>query len=241
MLQFESQWDAAWAHVEAQPWYPDEQVVRFFAQNYARRLGPKRGDVAFKSGRRPRGLDLGCGKGRHLVTMAEHGIDAYGSDISTVALSFARQWLDELGLAATLAHAGGSAIDAATNSFDIVICHGVLDHILADERHGTNNEVFRVLKPGGAYFFSVISTRDCAYGSGQPTGEADTWYLAEGYEKSLPQAFFDEARIRSEFADFDITNLTHVEVETLAGRSLIGSDKQYPKDSRFYVLARKPA
>ena len=236
--KFESQWDDTWSHAEAQSWYPDEQVVRFLARYIARRTGFDRGDVSFAANTRPVGLDVGCGKGRHVITMAELGIDACGIDLSKVAIEFSTQWLASRRLQGKVMHGSIDAIPCMNGVFDFVICHGVLDHMVNGVRSCGVDEVFRVLKPGGLFFFSVISCEDSAYGEGRLI-EEDTWLLPDGFEKNIPQAFFSQERIAREFATFEIESIVQSGAISQVGRSLIGSDKHYSRDDRYYVLARK--
>lgn len=185
---FESEWDATWEHLEAQPWYPDEQVVRFLSAYSSRRVGFGPGDVRFVNGKQPKGLDIGCGKGRHLITMAELNIEACGVDLSTVGVNFAREWMNSRKFTAVIEKSPMSKLPFPDDEFDFVICHGVLDHMTLSERTAGILETCRVLRQGGLFFFSVISKNDSAYGEGTYV-EDDTWLIEDGFEKNAPQAF----------------------------------------------------
>ncbi len=235
---YAAQWDACWDHEEAQPWYPDEQVVRFLARYIARRSGFARHAVRHAQERVPVALDLGCGKGRHVVLMRELGIDAYGLDVSERAIEFTREWLASRGDTAHLTASSMTELPYPDGHFDCVISHGVFDHALKAVRVAAYAEVERVLKPGGWFFVSLISERDSAYGEGSEV-EDRTWLVKEGFERDIPQAFFDRERVRDELARFDFESIVMCECQTLEGRSLIGSDKHYARDSRYYVTARR--
>ena len=235
---FASQWDACWNHEESQPWYPDEQVVRFLARYVSRRTGVAAGAVRHAGGATPAGLDLGCGKGRHVVLMCELGIRAHGLDVSEVAISFARAWLRSRGLSAELRTGSMSELPYEDQSLDFVLSHGVFDHVLEAVRLQATAEVERVLKPGGLFFLSVISERDSAFGHGRKV-EDNTWLVEEGFESGIPQAFFDQGRVRREFGRFRTESAVLCESATLEGRSLIGTDKHYERDSRYYLTLRK--
>lgn len=237
---YAAEWDACWEHEENQPWYPDEQVVRFLARYVSRRIGVAADAVRHAGGAVPAGLDLGCGKGRHVVLMRELGIEAYGIDVSDNAIAFARQWLAARGLTAKLATGLMSRLPYPDARFDFVVSHGVFDHVLAVVRQAALVEVERVLKPGGWFFVSVISERDSAFGHGREV-EDRTWLVAEGFETGIPQAFFDRDRIRAEFAGFNVESIVLCECEALEGRSLIGTDKHYQRDSRYYLTLRTKA
>lgn len=232
-------WDQTWSFGEAQSWYPDEQVIRFLARYVSRRSGFAAEEVNFVGDAYPVVLDLGCGKGRHVIAMAELGIDVHGVDLSDVAVDFAGSWLAARGLTGRVRQGSIDAIRYSDSTFDCVICHGVLDHMLADVRDRGISEVERVLKPGGLFFFSVISERDSAYGEGDPV-EPETWIIPEGFEKGVPQVFFDRDRVYREFATFEIESIVQTSVESLTGRSMVATDKHYPRIDRYYVLARKP-
>ena len=237
---FAAQWDVCWGHEESQPWYPDEQVVRFLARYVSRRMGFAAHAVRHAAGATPSGLDLGCGKGRHVLLMCELGIHAHGLDVSEVAISFARAWLKSRGLSAELRTGSMTALPYADASLDFVVAHGVFDHALRDVRVKAAAEVERVLRPGGWFFVSVISERDSAFGQGRQV-EDNTWLVDEGFEQGIPQAFFDQERIRREFARFNTESMVLSENSALEGRSLIGTDKHYQRDSRYYLTLRKPA
>jgi SAM-dependent methyltransferase len=237
-LEYAERWDACWAHVESQPWYPDEQVVRFLAHNISRKTGFGIEQVCFANGRRSVGLDMGCGKGRHVILMTDLNIDAYGMDVSAVAIKFAGDWLHSLGRSADLRTASITKLPYEDSKFDFVICHGVLDHTLYEVRKEAISEVKRVLSDGGLFFVSLISENDSAFGHGAPIEEM-TWLVDEGFEREIPQAFFNQQRIQAEFGEFEIESEVLCESNTLKGRSLIGTDKHYQLDSRYYLTLRK--
>ncbi|MDJ0804049.1 MAG: class I SAM-dependent methyltransferase [Desulfobacterales bacterium] len=106
-------------------------------------------------------LDIGCGNGRHTAAAYGHDrVTAVGADRNRDDLIAARDRLefhDRLG-----AHGGGNwrltAADALalpfhSQSFDIIICSEVLEHI-PDHRRAAR-EIVRVLKPGGTLVVSV--------------------------------------------------------------------------------------
>jgi SAM-dependent methyltransferase len=236
---FAAQWDACWGNEESQPWYPDEQVVRFLARYVTRRTGFAANAVRHAAGATPSGLDLGCGKGRHVLLMCELGIRAHGLDVSDVAIAFAQAWLKSRGLSADLRTGSMTELPYPDASLEFIVSHGVFDHALQAVRLKAAAEVERVLKPGGRFFVSVISERDSAFGQGREV-EDQTWLVEEGFERGIPQAFFDQDRIRSEFGRFKTESMVLCESTALEGRSLIGTDKHYQRDSRYYLTLRKP-
>jgi len=237
-INYVSKWDAAWSDKDALAWYPDEQVVRFLARYVAKKTGIKNDEINYLHSQKPIGLDLGCGTGRNLLPMCELGVDSFGFDLSSVAINFANKWLNKKNLKANLSFGDITSLPYPVDFFDFVVCHGVLDHMTMKTREKGLIEINRILKPKGFLFFSVISKNDSAFGHGSYL-ESDTWVIQDGFERDIPQAFFDINRIKNEFLNFKIVNITEVTQETLTGRSLIGSDKNYVKDGRFYIVASK--
>lgn len=99
------------------------------------------------SDRRPRILDVGCGTGANLKTLAEFG-EAEGVDISPDALQFCRErGLNNVKLGA----AEELPYDDAT--FDLVTALDVVEHL--DDDVGGLRELRRVLRPGGRVLIFV--------------------------------------------------------------------------------------
>ena len=106
-------------------------------------------------------LDIGCGSGRHTCGAYQcQDVTVIGSDLNSDDLNQARERLlfhDQLG-----EHGGGTwALSAAditclpfkSESFDLVICSEVMEHI--PDQHGAVHEMVRVLKPGNNLVVSV--------------------------------------------------------------------------------------
>lgn len=88
-------------------------------------------------------LDVACGEGALLENVSARGIEAYGTDLSRVAVERSR----ELVPGARLTVSNGEHLPYADDTFDFVTCLGSLEHYL-DPWRGAQ-EIRRVLKPGG--------------------------------------------------------------------------------------------
>jgi SAM-dependent methyltransferase len=105
-------------------------------------------------------LDLGCGEGRHAINayiceeVESVGVDLSPEDIAT-AIEKSQDFLepDNLNKSLTLTVADALDLPFADDSFDKVICSEVLEHI--PDYPGALLEIYRVLKPGGAFAASV--------------------------------------------------------------------------------------
>jgi len=94
-------------------------------------------------------LDVGCGDGQAAVAwMNGRGSEYVGVDVSEEAVARARS----IGLDARHIE-DASALPFEPNSFDVVVCLEVLEHLFAPAEAAT--EILRVLKPGGVLVATV--------------------------------------------------------------------------------------
>jgi len=102
-------------------------------------------------------LDVGCGGGILSESMAKKGADVTGIDLSEAALEVATLHAME-GSVANLNYECCSAEDYAAKhqgTFDIVTCMEMLEHV--PEPENIVQSCQRLLKPGGAAFFSTLN------------------------------------------------------------------------------------
>lgn len=129
------------------------------ATNYGSWFKPARGQVidalekaALESVLKGRsyqsGLDVGIGNGRLLPIYAPHVAEVTGMDISAEQLARATEAAKELGIPfKTHLCQEASRIEVPNDSFDLIICSRVLQHVY-DWRESVA-EFARILKPGG--------------------------------------------------------------------------------------------
>ncbi|MFC6632080.1 class I SAM-dependent methyltransferase [Microbulbifer taiwanensis] len=105
-------------------------------------------------------LDLGCGEGRHAIhLLVSEAVDVVGIDLSIddvrTASERAKPFVGEPQTPGRLLLGVGNGLQLpfADNSFDVVICSEVLEHIL--DYRGVLAEIDRVLKPAGIFAASV--------------------------------------------------------------------------------------
>ena len=157
--------------------------------------------------------DLGCGAGRHMAFLQTHGFDVFGSDIAPNGLRACRGCLASAGLGARLVRADMTSCPFADASFDGGLSTNVLNHNTRERLQLAISDVHRILKPGGEFYLTVLSTLDWRCGSGEEVAE-NTWILGEGPEKGILHHFFDEDGLRDWLQAFDI-----LEVKRVTGQS----------------------
>lgn len=99
-------------------------------------------------------LDAGCGSCAHSVRLARRGFKVHAVDFSESALKMAQQFVRAKGVQDRITLGRESLLELSfpDESFDYVLCWGVLMHIPDVERAVA--ELARVLKPGGALVIS---------------------------------------------------------------------------------------
>jgi SAM-dependent methyltransferase len=100
-------------------------------------------------------LDVGCGAGTDLARFAKGGAVVFGVDLSPSAIALARQNFEQQRLQADLREADGASLPFASDTFDLVYAHGVVQYTSNPAR--LVEECRRVLKPGGEAVFQVYN------------------------------------------------------------------------------------
>ncbi|MDP7179744.1 MAG: methyltransferase domain-containing protein [Candidatus Woesearchaeota archaeon] len=104
-------------------------------------------------------LDLGCGNGRHAISLARRGIDVTGLDISQVALDLAQQKADKEGIDLSLVKGDMRNLPLREDSFDAVYSYASsfgYSTFLDDLK--ITYDIARVLKPGGLFLIDYVNS-----------------------------------------------------------------------------------
>ncbi len=157
----EAAWNRSYAKGDNFVFYPHEEVIRFFARNIRKRSGVNAFLDRTQLGRTPRVLDLGCGIGRHVAFAHDMGTEAYGIDLSRVALDTAKELMrgrvenpDERLMLGDIRH-----LPWPDGFFDFVVSHGVLDSMHFEIARAAIVDVRRVMGPG-LFYCDVVSGDD---------------------------------------------------------------------------------
>ena len=100
-------------------------------------------------------LEVGCGAGTDLARFAKGGALVSGVDLSSSAIALARQNFEQQRLQGDLREADGEHLPFASDTFDLVYAHGVVQYTTSPQRLA--DECRRVLKPGGEAVFQVYN------------------------------------------------------------------------------------
>jgi ubiquinone/menaquinone biosynthesis C-methylase UbiE len=136
--------------------YPFDNVVSFLYRNYPK--DKKRKDIKI--------LEIGCGSGNNLWFAAREGFDITGIDGSTSAINFAKERFATERLEGNFIVGDFTKLPFNDYTFDIVIdrCSIVCCNIAAGKQ--AINEVNRVLKSSGLFFFNAYSQASSSFASG---------------------------------------------------------------------------
>jgi ubiquinone/menaquinone biosynthesis C-methylase UbiE len=191
---------------------PEEIVVKF---------------VLSLENRKSKILDLGCGAGRHLIYVKEHGFNGYGVDISKTGLNITKNRLRQRKLDCNLVRGYMNFLPFDNRSFDAVICINTLYHQKLEGIRRTIFEIYRILKRGGVLLTNFLTRRTYSYGKGKKI-EENTFLPNEGIERGVLHHFTDKKEIEQLFKNF--TNYT---------LRLIEKEVEGKLSSRYILIARK--
>lgn len=171
-------------------------------------------------------LDVGCGAGRHLLYLAQNGVDAHGFDFSESAVAELKENLDELGAEADVQVADmAEKFPYDGEQFDAVLAIRSIHHADLDTINHSVDEMFRVLRPSGLIYVQVPTYEKLEElqrgGEEFEEVEPGTNIPLEGPEEGVPHHNFQREEVHEIFSDFEIEEL----------------DK---RDDHYNLLARKP-
>ena len=146
-------------------------------------------------------LDVGCGAGIDVVRLAGSGAHASGVDISRRSLSLASRYLAVEGQPATLAQADAARLPFRDESFDLVLCSGVLP--FAPDPRAIVLDCRRVLREQGLAIFvaynrvSFMSALRAVSAVGPGHGDAPVFRMLSRRELDRLLEAFAERQLRT--------------------------------------------
>jgi SAM-dependent methyltransferase len=167
-------------------------------------------------------LDAGCGHGRYAIPLSKEYTTA-GCDVSQRGL-LRLQEKAEL----PLCRASITDLPFPEASFDVVLCHGVLQHLFEAERKQAADQMTNVLKPGGKLIFEAFGREDMRYGG--DAVEQHTFRRKNG----IIYHYFTMEEVEDLFDKLDI-----IKKENRLKKKIFRG-REYTRHSIFLV-ARKPS
>jgi len=158
-------------------------------------------------------LDAGSGDGRYLKELAKY-FRSTGVDVSFRALCSSKERLVKNGFLAEHVTASLQTLPFRNNSFEALLCYGVLQHLFFSERKAALREFERVLGKRGLVFFEAFGTEDMRYGGevAAPSGknpEKNTFLRQSG----IIYHYFTKKEILSLFEGFEVLEFQEIKKE----------------------------
>ena len=104
-------------------------------------------------------LDMGCGTGTNVITMAQHGWQATGIDISALAICKAKRKANQRDVKASFIRGDVLHLNGIIGPFDLVLDIGCFHSLSSDNRPIYAANIHHILQPGGTYLlYSWVSS-----------------------------------------------------------------------------------
>lgn len=141
-------------------------------------------------------LDAGCGNGKYSVPLRMRAFDVVAIDVSIRALKMLREIRDARRLDIDIMAANVFKLPFKDNSFNMIWCYGVIQHLLSEERERAVKEFHRTLNKGGYLFLEAFGKEDMRYGGIEV--EPDTFSRKNG----IIYHYFDGSELENLLKDF---------------------------------------
>jgi ubiquinone/menaquinone biosynthesis C-methylase UbiE len=154
-----------------------------------------------------RGLDVGCGNGRHAEALAERLPTVVGLDASRGVLETARERARNAGFddRLDLVHADAATLPFDASAFDAAVYVATLHHLAPQAvRRRSLDELARVLRPDGRALVSAWSTEHDRFDADSGFDTDVDWTLPDG--ETLPRFYhiYDPAEFRADLDGSDL-------------------------------------
>jgi SAM-dependent methyltransferase len=115
--------------------------------------------LAFLEDRHPaRVIDLGCGTGTNVVTLASRGWKVTGVDFSPRAITKARKRVEQAGVNADFSVGDVTHLDGITGPFEVALDIGCFHSLSENGKLGYIRQLMRILAPRGYWFLYAFLT-----------------------------------------------------------------------------------
>ncbi|GKU24672.1 class I SAM-dependent methyltransferase [Clostridium folliculivorans] len=104
-------------------------------------------------------LDVGCGRGRNSIYLAENGFNVTGIDFSNTSIKIAREKSIEGSLEVTFLCKSIFDFEADNESFDFIYDGGCFHHIKPHRRYRYLSTISKLLKPNGYFAMNCFNLK----------------------------------------------------------------------------------
>ena len=168
-------------------------------------------------GRFKRVLDSGCGNGRNAIYMAKKGCEVHAVDISSTAVSMAKERVKQHGLSDRIHLYNRSMLDAVPfqpGFFDLVLDSYVFCHFLGGERERYQQNIQLLTRSKGIFITSVFPPDDGYYGP-MPRVSAKEPVVTDG-SNGISKRLYTEREMEEYFSpDFRVVYATSLRFDDL--------------------------
>ncbi len=188
--------------------YPFDSVVSFLFRWRPR--DKARADV--------RVLEVGCGAGNNLWCAAREGFAVAGIDGSASAIAHARKRFEAEGLVGDLRDGDFTQLPWSDQTADMAIDRCSLTCVGHDRQQAAVAEVWRVLKPGGVFFYNGYSDQHTSARSGRQLADGRNAEITAGTLTGVGSICFSRRKdVERLFAEgWEILKLEHLVADDLS-------------------------
>ena len=176
-----------------------------------------------------RALDLGCGVGRHALFLAGLGFQVCALDAAERGLAHCRQAARAAGLPLALGKGLMSDLPFSSGAFDYVLAWNVIYHGDGAVVARALSEIARVLRAGGTFQATLLSTAHESHGWGREVAPGTFVVESASDDKVHPHHYCDEAGARALLRP------------AFRVRSLVAKDHAAPNTEHWHLVAERRA
>ncbi|MSQ15166.1 MAG: class I SAM-dependent methyltransferase [Dehalococcoidia bacterium] len=166
-----------------------------------------------------RALDIGSGRGRNSLYLAQAGWHVVSLEPSIRRLRYASNRAGDLREDIDSVLGIGERLPVKDSTFQLVLCNHVLESLPVDTAGQVVQEIYRVVKPGG-YLFVETAASDNGYAAGDINGIAGRFHL------------YAEDEFVEMMSGFELIEMLHLRLV---------KPKSTPPSAQWIYLGRKSA
>ncbi len=197
---YKKEWEESYSRDENNILYPHAEVVKFLNRFIRKKIDFKNNyhDI-LKSDHQIKGFDFGCGVARSAILFEEFGIEAYGTDISEIAINKGKENSKLLGysqLSERLKSIDSNKLPFENNFFDFSVAESCLDSMRFENAKEIIIDISRITKK--YIYFSVIGKE-----ANEKDQKAEDIIIDLAHEKGTIQSYYDEEKINALLSDIE--------------------------------------